>query len=449
MAQLEFLYTQAQLQDIAATIIQKALAAGASSAQVELSESISTDVEILSQEIDNFETSHETQLLISVFKGHKKGNIGISAIKQDNLDNVILQALDIAKYTEEDSANGLLESEYIVKELHSDLELYNPYELDNHELIRQAKELELLALEQDQRIKVSDGSSISLTRYNFVTANSNGLLNGYQTSRYSKYVSLIGENSAGMQTDYWHTSSRAYPELMPNQQLAAKAAQRVLRRLNKGEYTSGKPAVIFESSIAKSIIGSLMGALSGGSLYRRLSFLNDSLGTKIMPEWLTINENPFILKGMASCYFDNEGSQVQQRDIIANGAVNGYLLSSYSARKMNLTSTGNAGGNHNIVVSHNFVGELAKLARHMKNGIIIIDTIGHGLNMVSGDYSVGASGLVVINGEISHFVDNLTIAGNMRDIYQNIAAISNDYENSSVCCGSMLINPGVIQVSSK
>lgn len=449
MAQLEFLYTQSQLQDIATTIVQKSLAKGATSAQVELSESISIDVEILNQEIDNFETSHENQLLISVFKGHKKGNIGISSIKNDNLDDVIQQALDIAKYTEEDEANGLLEKEYIVQEMHSDLELYNPYAIDNIELIRQAKELEKIALEQDPRIKASDGSSISLTRYNFVTANSNGLLGGYQTSRYSKYVSLIGENTFGMQTDYWYTSSRAYPELMHNQDLAAKAAQRVLRRLNKGEYASGKPQVIFESSIAKSIIGSLMGALSGGSLYRKLSFLNDSMKTQIMPDWLTISEDPFILKGMASCYFDNEGSQVKPREIIANGVVNGYLLSSYSARKMNLTSTGNAGGNHNIIVSHNFNGDLIKLAQQMQNGIIIIETIGHGLNMVSGDYSVGASGLVVINGVISHFVDNLTIAGNMKNIYQNIIAIANDYENDSVRCGSMLINSGVIQVSSK
>ena len=448
MAQLEFLYSQSELQEIATDIVKKAQQLGATDAQVELSESISTDIEVLNQGIENFETSHENQLLLTVFKGHKKGNIGISSIKFDQLETTIKQALDIATYTEEDPANGILEAELIAPKYAIDLELYNPYSIDNLTLINQAKELEQLALNNTQ-IKSSDGASISLTKYNFLTANSNGLNHGYQTTRYSKYVSLIGANTDGMQTDYWYSSTRNFNDLLDNQTLSDVATQKVLRRLNKGSYSSAKPAIIFESSIAKSIIGSLMGALSGGNLYRRLSFLNDSLNQTIMPEWITIEEDPFVKKGLASCYFDNEGSKVTKREIIKNGMVTGYLLSSYSARKMSMTSTGNAGGNHNIFVKNNFSGNLDALAKQMNNGVIIIETIGHGLNMVTGDYSVGASGLVVISGAISHFVDNLTISGNMREIYKNIVAISDDYEFSSVMCGSMLIAPNTIQITSK
>lgn len=448
MTQLDFLYSQKQLQETAKEIISESIKLGATSAQVELSESISRDVEVLNQHIDNFETSHENQLLLTVFKGHKKGNVGISSIKLDNLHTVIQQALDIATYTEEDSANGLLDPEYMAVTKDKNLNLYNTYSIDNQELIRQTKELEDFAATGNSLIKNSDGASISLTHYNFVTANSNGFNDGYQTSRFSKYVSLIGENQFGMQTDYWYTSTRDYYDLESNQRIAKLAQDRVLRRLNHGEYQSGKPKVIFETQIAKSIIGSLMGAISGSNQYRKLSFLNDSINQLVLPEWVTINENPFINKGLSSCYFDNEGGEVYYRDIVSSGKINGYLLSSYSARKLSMKPTGNAGGNHNLSVTSNFNGNLDCLAKEINNGIIIIETIGHGLNMVTGDYSVGASGLVVESGIICEFVDNLTIAGNMKDIFKNIALIANDYNHGSILCGSMLINEGIIQVSS-
>lgn len=447
MSQINFLYTQANLQSIADQIITQTLQAGATAAQVEVSESISTDIEILNQQTENFETSHENQLVLTVFKGTRKGHVGISNIEPHNLSEIIKNALDIATYTEEDPANGLLDKQYLLQELPPELGLYNLHSDSNHNLIAQAKELEQLARDYSPLISASDGSSLSLTRYNFVTANSNGFNHGYQTSRYSKYVSLIGETAAGMQTDYWYSSSRDFLQLDDNRNVAQIAAQRVLRRLDKGSFSSSSPAVIFESSLAKSIIGSLIGALSGGSLFRRLSFLNDSLNTQILPEWFNVSENPFIFGGLSSCYFDNEGGQVSARDIIKSGVVNGYLLSSYTARKMNMAPTGNAGGSHNIMVTNNVSGNLSELAKKMCNGLIIIETIGHGLNMVTGDYSVGASGLVVENGEIGHFVDNLTISGNMREIYKNIIAINDNSDPGSIICGDMLIADGIIQVN--
>ena len=230
MTQLNFLYTQEQLLSFANDVLLQAQALGATSAQVELSESISTDVEIRNQHTENFETSQENQLLLTVYCGHKKGNIGISNIRPPELNKFIQQAIDIATYTEEDECNGLLEPQYIVKNIHQDLKLYNEHDISNEALIYQAKELEKLAVSHAPDQLSSDGSSINLTRYNFVTANSNGLLHGYQTSRYSKYVSLIGENEHGMQTDYWYSTSRDFNDLKNNQDLAKTAAARVLRR---------------------------------------------------------------------------------------------------------------------------------------------------------------------------------------------------------------------------
>jgi PmbA protein len=449
MSQLKFLYTQSELSQFANDIITRSVKLGASAAQVELSESISTDIEVLEEKIENFETSHESQMLLTVYIGQQKGHIGISNIDIKNLDSTITQALEIAKYTQPDPANGILEEKYLAQKDFPQLNLFSPHAEDNSSLIATAIEIEQRALQSDNQISASDGASVSLTTYNFVTANSNQFNLGYQTSRYSNSVSLIGNTKDGMQTDYWYSSARNYANLLLPKELAKEASSRLLRRLNKGSFKESSCKVIFETNVAKSIIGALIGALSGNSQYRKLSFLNDSLGNKILPKWLDIIENPYISEGLSSCYFDNEGGRVYQRKLIDNGVVAGYLLSAYTSRKLGMAPTGNAGGAHNLEVSSNFAGNLADLAKEMYSGLIIIETIGHGLNSVTGDYSVGASALVVINGEISHFTDNLTISGNMRDIYSNIIHIANDSSPGSLICGSMLIESGCLQISGK
>lgn len=449
MSQLKFLYTQSELSQFANDIITRSVKLGASAAQVELSESISTDIEVLEEKIENFETSHESQMLLTVYIGQQKGHIGISNIDIKNLDSTITQALEIAKYTQPDPANGILEEKYLAQKDFPQLNLFSPHAEDNSSLIATAIEIEQRALQSDNQISASDGASVSLTTYNFVTANSNQFNLGYQTSRYSNSVSLIGNTKDGMQTDYWYSSARNYANLLLPKELAKEASSRLLRRLNKGSFKESSCKVIFETNVAKSIIGALIGALSGNSQYRKLSFLNDSLGNKILPKWLDIIENPYISEGLSSCYFDNEGGRVYQRKLIDNGVVAGYLLSAYTSRKLGMAPTGNAGGAHNLEVSSNFAGNLADLAKEMYSGLIIIETIGHGLNSVTGDYSVGASALVVINGEISHFTDNLTISGNMRDIYNNIVHIASDSSPGSLICGSMLIESGCLQISGK
>ena len=333
----------------------------------------------------------------------------------------------------------------LCQELHQDIGVYNPISISNEDLIHKAEMIEKYALEYDSRITNSDGASVSLSNYSFLMANTNGFSNGYKTTRYGASVSVVGDNNGEMQTDYWHTSSRNFNLLMNDKNLGVKAASRLIRRLNKGTINSGKYSVIFEAPVAKSLIGSYLNAVSGGSIYRKLSFLTDSLNTQVFPEWFNMIEDPFVYEGLSSCYFDGEGVRVVKRDLVSNGVVNGYLLSSYTARKLGMKSTGNAGGSHTIRVEPNYKGDIFSLAQEMNGGLIIIDTIGHGVNLVTGDYSVGASALLVENGEIKYFVDNLTVSGNLRNMFKQIQLIADDSEPSSLFCGSMLI--GNITVS--
>ena len=440
MKQLDFEYNQNELAALANEILSIAKQQGATEAQVELSENISRSVDILNSQIDNFTTCYDAQLVLGVLVGKNKGNVGITTINPSNLQQIVANAIDIAKYTQPDSANGIADKEYLCQDMHTDLGLYNPNSISNEDLIHKAELIEKYALEYDKRITSSDGASISLSKYSFLMANSNGFCNGYKTTRYGASVSVVGEINGDMQTDYWHTSSRDFNKLMDDKQLAVTASSRLIRRLNKGTIKSGQYSVIFESPIAKSLIASYLNAVSGGSLYRKLSFLTGSLNTQVFPDWFQMTEDPFAYEGLSSCYFDNEGVSVAQRDLVTNGFVNGYLLSSYTARKLGMPVTGNAGGSHTITVSSNFSGSALDLAKKMGNGIIIIDTIGHGVNLVTGDYSVGASGLLVQNGEVQYFVDNLTISGNLCNIFKQIQLIANDSEPSSLFCGSMLVN---------
>lgn len=441
MAHLEFEYTQEQLKNTANLILERSLALGATSAQVEMNESIETGVEVLKGNVENFETSYSSSLTMCVYVGHNRGCIGISQVSPHNIDNMIHKALDLAKHTQADPHNGIAEKHLICQAFNENLSLYNPISISNQELINKARNIETLGISQNPKVSTSDGTSLNLGKYNFILANTNGLNQGYQTTRYSSSISLIAQNKDGMQTDYWYDSTRDFNDLISDQELAETAVKRILRRLTKGQIKSGKYSVIFEPSIAKSMVGNFLGAINGGNIYRRLSFLNDSLGKQVFPEWVNVSENPFVVKGSSSCYFDNEGVQVQARDIVSNGKINNYILNCYSARKLGMQSTGNAGGCHNLSVSSNFSGDITVLAKTLNKGLIIIETIGHGLNMVTGDYSVGASGLWVENGEIQFFVDNLSISGNLKQIYQRIQYISDDWNpHSSMACGSILVD---------
>ena len=446
MAQMTFELSIKQLQTNAQFILDRASALGATAAQVSISESIETDIDVLNNSIENFENSYDTSLEISIYLGYNKVHIGTSQINLDNLDPLLTRAIQSAKFVEADPHNGIAEPELLCRSYTDNLCLYNPTDISNADLVAKVKNIESLALQADTRISSSNGAALSLGKYNFVLANTNGFNLGYQTTRFDTSISLIGNNKTGMQTDYWYDSSRDFNDLIADEELATMAAYRTTRRLNMGKIKAGSYPVIFEYPIAKALIGNFLGAINGNNLYRKLSFLNDSINTQIFPSWVNIDEDPFILKGLASCYFDNEGVRVGKHPLVDNGIVRNYQLNCYTARKLQMQSTGNSGGNHNILVNSNFNGDIHALAKIMSKGLIVTETIGHGLNMVTGDYSFGASGLWVEGGEIKFFVDNITLAGNLKQTFQNILQIANDCKRGGIICGSMLIDNVTISV---
>ncbi len=439
---LEFEHTQLKLSQIAQQVLNKALDFGATDAKLEINESIETGVDILNGKIENFETSYSSSISLTTYIKEHHATVSLSNINQHNIDNAILKAIELANHTEVDPFNKLPDRELLIKDITQDLGLFNPVVISNQELINCAIELEQLGLKCHNMVDKSDGASIAIGKYNFILANTNGLNQGYQTTRYNKSLSLIGHNNNEMQTEYSSSSARDFNDLLNNQLLANQASLRTYRRLNKGtKIKSGKYPVIFEQRIAQSLIGSLIGLISGNNIYRKLSFLHDKLDQQILPSWFCLHEDPFVYKGIASSYFDAEGVQVSSSSIIHDGYIDHILLDSYYARKLGLKSTGNAGGAHNLFVKANFNGDIHQLAKNITNGLVVIETIGHGLNITTGDYSVGASGLLIENGEITYFVDNLTISGNLHDMYKNIQLISNDWIlNSAIQCGSILID---------
>lgn len=434
-----FEFKQYELTDLSNKVLERAKTLGATSAAICINESIDKSVQILNSNIENFESSYSSSLTLSVYKNNNKATINISKISLNNIDSIINKALDLANYTQEDIYNRLADKEYLSQSIDKDLKLFNYSNISNEEMIEVARELESLTL-LNNKIKSSDGSSFTYSYHNFLLATTNNFNLGYSSSIFSKGISLIGESSNGLQTDYFQDSSRDICDLMPNKALADKAINATIRRLVKGTIKSNKYNVIFDCRISKSIFNMLFNAISGSNLYRKLSFLKDSLGSKILPSWVNIKEDPFILKGLGSCYFDSEGVKVAPKHIVESGVISTYLLSCYAARKLNMSPTGNAGGTYNVKVTPNILGGIPELVKKLQCGLVIIETIGNGLNLTSGDYSVGASGLWFENGEIKYFVDNLTISGNLKDIYNNIIYISDDYEiNRSMHCGSVAI----------
>ncbi|MCX8514786.1 MAG: metalloprotease PmbA [Pseudomonadota bacterium] len=441
MSQIDFEHSQEYLKNFAAQILDKAITLGATSAEIAINESIDTSIEVLNSNIDSFETSYSSYLSLFVYKGHQKGYVSLSKIAINMIDEIVTKALEIAKYTESDIHNGIAESRFLCNSIDYNLQLFNPVEIDNFAIVAKAKELEQLALNSNSFKLTSDGASLNLNKRNFLLATTNNFNMGYQTTKFSKHISLIGENKSGLQTDYWYDSARSFTDLMPDQKLVNKAIYRLARRLNKGKISAGSYNVIFDAPIAKSFMGYFLEGISGNSLFRRLSFLNDTKGTQIFPNWLNIIDNPSIIKGNSSCYFDSEGVRVTKRHLVANGVVEDYILDSYTGRKLNLNTTGNAGGVHNVQISYNFDGEIEKFAQLMHNGLIIIEIVGQGLNLVNGDYSFGAGALLVEHGEIKYYIDNLTIAGNLKDFYKNIKYINNDFSpTGTIQCGAILVD---------
>lgn len=427
------------IQSVVDDVLKLARKKGATHAEASMSKVQGIAVSTRLQEVETVEFTNDGGLGISVYVGQCKGSASTADLSPQALSQTVEKAIEIAKYTNEDPCAGVADKEMLAFEPPS-LDLYHPVELDTKTGIEQALAAERTALDADPRITNSDGASYNANLGLKVYGNTHGLNVGYPSSRYSLSCVVIGEQDGEMQRDYSYTVSRKHDALDSPEKVGREAAELTLGRLGGRKIKTTKAPVIFHRDIASGLMGHLVSAISGGSLYRKSSFLLDKLGHQILPEWFTIEEKPHLKGGLASSSFDNEGVRTQDMTIVENGVLNHYLLTSYSARKLGMQTNGHAGGIHNWIVGntgHNDKDLLAKLG----TGLIVTELMGQGVNGVTGDYSRGAAGFWVENGVIQYPVQEITVAGNLKDMFMNIAAVGSVTETrGSVQTGSILID---------
>ena len=427
------------LRDAVSFAIETAQKAGAT-AEVGVTKVSGLSVSTRLQEIENVEFTNDGALGISVYLGQQKGNASTSDLSEEAIKNTVEAALAIAKYTSPDDCTGLADKELMAFEA-PDLELYHGASVDVEQATKLALEAEKSALEYDAKIVNSNGASFNSHTGVRVYGNTHGMLQSYLSSRYSLSCSVIGGELDQLENDYEYTVSREFDALSSADWVGQNCAKKVIARLNPQKLTTREVPVIFLNDVATGLISHLTGAISGGSLYRKSSFLLDHLGKQVLPDWFQISERPHLLKRLASTPFDSEGVRTQDLEIIQDGVLQTYLLTSYSGRKMGMQSTGHAGGIHNWLVKPNLTGGLTALLRQMGTGLLVTDVMGQGVNIVTGDYSRGAAGFWVENGEIQYPVAEITIAGQLQDMLKNIVAVADDIEHrSNIQTGSILLD---------
>ncbi|NOU01526.1 MAG: metalloprotease PmbA [Gallionella sp.] len=419
-----FSHTDAALRHIAQDMLAYAKQRGATAASAEVSEGFGQAVTVRHGEVETIEYNRDKGLGITVYIGQQRGNASTSDFSPQAIRDTVDAALSIARYTAKDDCSGLPDADKLARK-HVDLDLYHPWVLPVEDAIALAQECEQAALDTDKRISNSEGATVNVHEAQFITANSLGFIGGYPTSRHSVSCAVIAGKDDAMERDYWYSVARNASEIVEVKQIGRIAAERTVRRLKARQLDTMQVPVIFEASIAASLLGHFVGAVSGGSLYRKSSFLLDKMDQQIFAPHINIQDIPDIPRGLASSPFDDEGVQVQRRTIVEDGVLRGYFLGSYAARKLGLSTTGNAGGNHNLILQS---GELdfAGLVKTMSRGLVVTELMGQGVNGVTGDYSRGAAGFWVENGEIQYPVQEITIAGNLKDMYRNIVAVGND-----------------------
>jgi PmbA protein len=438
VTEASFRYSQHDLQQMGEDVLRIAKASGASDAEAEISLGFGQNVSVRMGETETIEYNRDKGVSVTVYFGKQRGHASTSDLSRKALEDTVAAACNIARYTAQDTFCGLADPALMAKDI-PDLDLHHPWNINVDEALAIAVECEAAARVVDKRITNSEGASVSAYEGMFAYANSHGFSGGYASSRHGISCSVIAEAGDTMQRDYWYSSARAAEDLDPAVTIGRLAGERTVRRLGTRRIKTAQVPVLFEASLASGLISHLVSAISGGNLYRKSSFLLDSLGKSVASSLLNIQEDPFILKGLASSPFDSEGVQTKARTLVKDGVLQGYVLSSYSARKLGMQSTGNAGGNHNLIVQdtgHDFEG----LLKTMGTGLLVTELLGHGLNMVTGDYSRGAAGFWVENGVIVHPVEEITIAGNLKEMLNQIVAIGNDVlVQGSKQTGSILI----------
>ena len=421
-----------------AEALDRARQGGAEQAEVTASLQGGLDVTARLGEVETIEHTRDRGISVTVYLGQAKGHASSADLSATSLRESVERALEIARYTAADPCNGLAEAELMAHDF-PDLDLWHPAPLDADAAIERALRMEAAGTDQ-AGITNSEGASVSGSFGVSVYGNSHGFLGRSDGTRFGQSCVLIAGEGSGMQRDYWYDSSRALEDLEDPEITGRRAAERTLSRLGSRKVATGKFPVLFAPEIARSILGHLVGGVSGGALYRNASFLKDTLGETLFPEWVDVVERPLMPRGAGSTAFDGEGVGVSDHALVERGVLRSYVLSSYSARRLGLETTGNAGGVHNLILEGRLTPAEEMLER-LDTGLLVTEVIGQGVRLVTGDYSLGAAGFWVENGVIRHPVEEVTIAGNLRDMFANFVAVGDDVDRrGNLQCGSILVD---------
>jgi PmbA protein len=427
-----------RLSELARDVLARCRARGASQAEVGLNEDRGLNVGVRMGDVETIEHTRDRGLSLTVFFGQRKASASTADLDLASIETTIDQACAIARHTEEDSYAGLADPERMARRF-PELDLWHPWEIAADAAVELGLACEQAGRDSDARIGNSDGASVSSGASLSVYANSHGFVGRESSTHHSLSVALIAGQGDAMQRDYWYTSACAAADLEDAAAVGRRAAQRTVARLAPRGVRTGEYPVIFAAEVARGLVGSLVNAISGGALYRRASFLVDHLGKQILPSGFEIVERPHLPRGHRSSAFDSEGVATVDSDLVRNGVLQRYVLGSYSARKLGLSSTGNAGGIHNLVVKTGSE-DLAQLMAGIGRGLLVTELMGSGVNLITGDYSRGASGFWIEDGRIAYPVDEVTIAGNLRDMLLRIDAVGADVDpRSHILTGSIRI----------
>ena len=430
--------TLPSLQEKVERIIAEARRQGASDCEVSVSAGQGLSTTVRQREVETVEFNRDQGFGITVFVGQRKGSASTSAVEEDAIQETVAAALAIARHTSEDECAGLAAPELMAREL-PDLDLYHPWDIEPEAAIELALRCEAAAFDHDPRIRNADGTSLSSYLGCRVYGNSHGFVGGYASSRHSLSCVMIAEDGGQMQRDYWYDASRIGSALTDGAVIGRRAAERAVSRLGARAVPTCEVPVLFSPELATGLFNHFLAAIAGGNLYRKASFLEGALGQRLFPDWLTLDERPHIPRALGSSAFDGDGLATYAKPFIKDGELVSYVLGTYSGRKLGLPSTANAGGVHNLFVTHGNEDQAA-LLRRMGRGLLVTELMGQGLNLVTGDYSRGAGGYWVENGEIQFPVQEVTIAGNLRDMFRQILAIGSDLETrGTIRTGSVLI----------
>lgn len=441
-----FAYSRAFFESRVDASLAAAKKLGATDAAAEVSEGCGLSVSVRNGELENVERNRDKSLGVTVYLGQRRGNASTSDFSDAAIAQTVRAAFDIARFTAEDPFASLPMAKDIasVKDRNRDLDLFHPWALTSEDAAVLALECEAAALGVDKRITNSEGAAVSAQQSHFFSAHTNGFRGGYASSRHSLSVSPIAGKGDDMQRDAWYSSMRNAKDLASPQAVGRYAAERALSRLRARKIPTVECPVLFESPLAAGLLGALVQAVSGGALYRKSSFLLHSLGKPVLPKHMDVFEDPFVMGGKGSSPFDDEGVTVRARQVVEAGRLQGYFLSSYTARKLGMQTTGNAGGSHNLTMTSRLTRSsdtLDAMIQKLGTGLLVTELMGQGVNYVTGDYSRGASGFWVEKGQIAYPVHEITIAGNMKNMLKGIEAVGADaYNYGAKTVGSMLVN---------